>query len=317
MGPFNPYFYCPVVRASTGEILVGWGKAFIFKPGTGWAVTSKSAAGSGASVDMGKRENYGCSYDEDQDVAWIGDGAPVAYGFPGGLQSGELTYSFATETFTLEHKNYTTPSESISTGDGAFVYWKNMLWKFGGFSVNPSQATASLDLVTKKITVYSAANISNPPWTDADASSRVVYARSGILNKSTGSFWTLADNNELWIRDMTTGQWTLIPTSGSKPSSKFIVADYDETNNVILAWAGTDSVVGVTPVVQVRATWVLDMNTKVWRKSLNAAAGHVVPPGVAEAGNVIRYDRYNKRMIMTVGAGYTEVWAFYLGTPPP
>lgn len=316
-GPYNPYFYCPVVRASTGEILLGWGKTFIFKPGVGWTTSGKSAAGSGATVDIGRRENYGCTYDDDHDLAWIGDGAPVAYGLQAGLQSGELAYNFNTENFSLEHRNYTTPKETISGGDSAFLYHKNKLWRFGGFSVDPSQMTASLDLGTKEIVRFSSASITNPPWSDREDYSRLTYARSGILNRSTGTFWTFADNNEFWTRDMNTGQWTLIPTTGSKPTSKFFVADYDEYHNVIVAWVGSDSVVGVSPVIQVQGTWILDVNTRVWRKSLSGLVGHTVPPGVAEAGNMIRYDRYNKRMIMTVAKGYTEVWAFYLGTPPP
>lgn len=317
-GPYNPYFYCITIRDRTGEILMGWGRTYVFRDDTGWTIRNESTpAGTDPTKDIGRRENYGCTYDPDRDQAYIGNGGPVAYGFPGGPQYGEMIFDFATNLWSMP---YPCPGSvcngplQITRFDGAYEYVNNKRYSFGSWGVGPGQLTAVHDLTTGVVTRFPTSTYVHPPWTFEH--SRLMYLRSGVLNRTQETFWNLADDNELWIRNPSTGNWEFTATTGDKPTSKFISAAYDEDKKAIVAWAGADAISGGdTPPAVVNTTWVLDMSTLKWRKSLSLAAGHTVPPTNLQATNVMRYDRYNKRIILAVPSPFTEIWAFYLGNP--
>jgi hypothetical protein len=317
-GPFGAYFYRSVVIAG-GDIWMGWsdpgvgphGGNFIFDAATReWARTNDVSRD--PTKNIGRRENYGACYDADRHVVWIGDGAPVAYGFPEGPQSGDMRYDIATDTFTLAYPNYGEDVRSIGRTDSALVYRDHVLYSFGRWSVGPGQALAAHDLVTDEVRRGIAAE-TTPPWTQPRA--RLVYARSG-LDSRTGMLWTLADDAELYQIDPTSPSptWTHVPTTGERPAAHAIGAALHEAANVLVAYVGLDGVVGADFGADLGDTFILDLDTRAWRHGPRLSRGDAVPPRTSLAGSVMSYDAANERVVITVKAGAgTQVWAFTPG----
>jgi hypothetical protein len=314
-GPFGAYFYRSVV-ISGGDIWMGWGDPatgpswgnFVFDAAAAaWRRTNDVSRD--PAKNIGARENYGACYDPDRDAVWIGDGAPVAYGFPEGPQSGDMRYDVATDTFTLAYPNYGDRRSSIGKGDGALVYHDDVLYSFGAWSVGPGQSLSTHDLVTEEITRGIAVE-STPPWTQPRA--RLVYARSGIDSR-TGVLWTLADDAELYHFDPSGASptWSHVPTTGERPATVAIGAALHEAANVIVAYVGLDGVVGDDFGEDLGDTFILDLDTRVWRHGPRLSRGDAVPPRRSLASAAMSYDAANERVVITVVAGAgTEVWAF-------
>lgn len=319
VGPFGAYFYRSVALAD-GRIWMGWGTPdqgpnrgnFIFDGATStWTRTNEVA--SDPQKNIGARENYGAWYDGDRNCVWIGDGAPVAYGNPGGAQSGNLKYDLATDTFSLAYPNYGSNPTSIGLGDGAFIYHGNTLYAFGGWSVGSGQNLRQHDLITDKIT--SVAEASTPSFTQDPA--RLTYARGGVDSR-TGTLWTLADDGELFQLDLkaTTPAWSQVTTTGQKPGNHNFGAALHEAANLIVAYLGKDGMVGADNGPDIGDTYLLDLASKQWRFGPRKQQGDTVPSQAELAVSVMNYDQLNKRIVITVSGNLgTEVWAYVPPAP--
>jgi hypothetical protein len=317
-GPYNPYFYRSVVLGN-GDIWEAWGTPdqdpqrgnFVFHAATAtWARTNDVAHD--PTRNVGARENYGAWFDADRDRVWIGDGAPVSYGFPDGPQSGDMAYDVAADTFSLVFPNYGANKSQTGKGDGAFVYYKDALYSFGGWSVGPQQALTRHDLVVGQITDVGTS--STPTWSTDPA--RMTFTRSGV--DDNGVLWTLADDGELYQLDTTqaTPAWTHVVTTGDAPAGHFVTAGLHQARNEIVCYVGYDGIAQGGVAAEVGDTFILDLGSKAWRYGPRLQNGDTVPTRVLLAGQVMNYDATNQRMVLTVAHGYgTEVWAFVPGNP--
>jgi len=317
-GPWGAYFYRSVALAD-GRIWMGWGSPadgpnrgnFLFDGATNtW--TRTNAVVNDPAKNIGARENYGAWYDGDRDCVWIGDGAPVAYGFPNGPQSGDLKYDIATDTFSLAYPNYGSNPTSVGIGDGALAYHGNTLYAFGGWSVGAGQSLRKLDLLTAQKS--SLAGGSTPSFTQDPA--RLTYARSGV--DSQGVLWTLADDGELYQLDVkiSAPTWSHVPTTGQKPGKHNFGAALHQIANLIVAYLGKDGMVGADNGAPVGDTYLLDLGSKQWRFGPRQQQGDLVPTVRELSVSVMNYDPHNKRIVMTISVGTgCEVWAYVPPAP--
>jgi hypothetical protein len=314
-GPAGAYFYRSVVIEG-GGVWMGWGQPdigahggnFVFDASSNaWARTNEVS--DDPSRNIGNRENYGAWYDDDRHSVWIGNGAPVSFGYPEGPQSGDMRYDVAADTFTLEFPDYGPEARAIGAGDGALVYHDDVLYRFGGWSIGPNQVLASHHLVSGEITFGIAAD-TTPAWTGEPA--RLSYARSGIDSR-TGVLWTLAEGGELYTIDPRAAApaWEHVPTTGERPGGVSLGAALHEAASSIVAFVGVDALVGGAGGADLGDTWILDLETRVWRYGPRASLGDEVPPRYPAAVWVMNYDRANERVVMTVSRdAVCEVWAF-------
>jgi hypothetical protein len=313
-GPFGAYFYRSVVLGN-GDIWMAWGQPeegngrgnARFRAATNeWTLTN--TVNDDPTRNIGARENYGAWFDADRDCIWIGDGAPVAYGFPNGPQCGDLKYDVASDTFALAFPNYGASPTAIGKGDGVLVYLDDVLYSFGGWSIGAGQSLARHHLVTGTIDRGLAA-ASTPSFTQPGA--RLTYARGGVDTRS-GQLWTLADDGELYTLDVAQAPlaWVHRPTTGQKPGAGNYGAALHEARDALVAYQGNTGMVRADNGTPVGDTWVLDLSTWEWRFGPRAALGDPVPLQAELCVTVMNYDPANERIVVTVSFGPgTEVWA--------
>jgi len=311
-GVYGAYFRRPCVDRTTGDVWAAWGAngsvnnrgSTMFRQSSkAWALTSTTP---GAEWDIGARENYGSSYDADRHCVWIGNGAPVSYGFPPAppphLQYGDLKFDISTNRYTLE---YPVP-DSMGKGDAPFLYWQGHLYMFGGWSNNQMQR---MNIATGVKTNYSG---TAPQFTRQSSygsyqeeGSRLTYSRAGIT--PTGVIWALANSNEYWTWDCNTlGPWVKPATTGTVPPIITVVAALHEARNLIVAWAGN---AGMTTGPLLGATWYLDLATLAWSEGPSLAAGDPTPLCKGSAGSNLLYDPVGTQCLLVVEADAAQVWS--------
>jgi hypothetical protein len=278
------YFSNATVLRTTGQIWHAWGnRTYLFDPVRN---TWQQADGS-----IGNRENFGAAYDSTNAAIWIGPGAPVASG-----QDGLLKYDLATGTYTLVGRG--------SSPDAVIAWHKDTLYAFGGWELYDgaqdllSRTTSPIGAWTNKRATGTIPLLRQEP-------SRLTSLRGGIDSRS-GKLWVIGDDQELYVWDPLQNRWNLIATTGGKPAGHSVFA-LDEAKNRVIGWAGYDQTV-VPGTTLIAKTWVLDLETLVWREGPNGTSG---PPAAVMVLYVPLYDAVRRRVVLLVSQGdHTEVWEF-------
>jgi hypothetical protein len=320
-GSFGAYFRRPVMLPN-GDIWMAWGSyraPSAAEPSPPWLgscifrmqarVFERTTTLVGPTHDVGLRENYGAWYDPSRNCIWIGAGAPVSYGFPGGPQDGTLRFDIATSTYSLAYP-YTDPMERM---DSALLYHGNYLYAVGSWE---NHSPKRRNLATGAIESYGGTprpqfSIQHQYGPDQSEGARMACARVDITPE--GTLLAIANDNELWECPLN-GQWALIPTTGEKPTALSIVTTYVHTRNCIVAWCGHTATSGGAGGTTPRQTWLLDRATRVWHKGPGLATGEVVPTATVQAQANLLSDGASAFLVADIPYGNVEVWALQWGS---
>lgn len=297
--PIGWYFVDLTVKATApATAFLHWnGIQFAYNPATNtWSRVT-------ATNNIGWRENYGSVHDVDNGVLRLGSGTSGPPEWAGAIK------------YTLGDSQYTTdaPTGLGSTAILCMDPSRHLLHTFAGF--NASNRDHKTRVTSPLAGSWSSSTPTGmwPPLTQDGA--KYSYLRGGC-DQRTGTCWFLADNQELYLRNPTTGNWSHQATTGPKPPT-YAVADILEASNALVAYVGRNNPTNDPPYDDRYQTYILNMTTWVWQLGPSGVAN--TPGGSVLARAVLRYDRVNSRLLFVhcnTGDATTDVYAMPSFTTP-
>jgi hypothetical protein len=305
LGPSPASFYFSFVISESegaGRLFLIWaGSTWLFNPVTNvWELQTTQHGPSWY-------ENFGADYDPTNNLFWLGQGSPQGNADGQPVSSAVFTY----EPATGQYVNHKVIDPGGCGSNAAYAWHNNALFCWGGYQDNP---------MSRKITspngAWAAHPNTNRPAAYPDGA-RYTAWRGGV-NRTQNYLWNVGANNELYkcpIVAQACTAWTQVPTTGLKPTARFVGYVLDESRNKIVGWVGVDTSSSgeVTPVVN--QTYMLDLTTNVW--SLGPGPSDPHPPQLGMTAYAPVYDRVRNR-VLWVAPGPGGVWWYDDdGTGPP
>jgi hypothetical protein len=322
-GLWAPFYwsYAGIESEGQGRIYHTWnGQTWLFNPVTNvWVEQPLNLPSHGPSWS----ENFGIDYDPTNNLFWNGNCLPCG-AVDGVAIVGSLIFTYDPATGLYVNRTALEPGTIHGCGGNAVMAWQNnALYCWGGingvYGTELRRKFTSPDLNSPWVVLATA----NAPllYIDQYEGSSYTSWRGGV-NRTQNYLWMIAARNELWKCPLVANDcaaWVQVPTTGIKPTARWVSYALDESRNKIVGWVGQDCNTGAENcTVQINQTYMLDLTTNVW--SLGPGPSDPHPVTVPQSAYIPLYDRVRNRVLWAVSARIPQEGLWWYdddGTGPP